>query len=529
MGVASARRRVVAILPEPVATSLRWIRRSGQAVLRAGAQPARSVARSFDANLRRVERWRHRRIVLATLTAGLVVAAAVGVGIVVGNWIALLLVVAVFGIEAATLAWRARPGRGRGRGWPAGDLVTGPEALTKIDHISSRAARFGPVFKTGFLETPTCCVVDLDLGTALLREHADQLGPPWGPYERFVPGGSVRGADAERSAELRRWYARALTVGLVRSWEPALARCTDAVLGALADDPESPAAGVDPRAAVRATVKRAWAEVMFGIAADAPEFAEMSAIVEAVDPDRGLYGRALPDAEVDAELDRLAELVRHAAATRDRSLVTTTLGDRFEELEPGALTDQSLVRNLVYTMITSHDDVAGLLVWVLWYVTQDPSWVEQLRSDPDGATALADRIVSETLRLEQSEFVMRRVLADVHFRGTVIPKGWFVRVCIKEIHRDPAKIAAATTFDPDRFLSDGGRRVYAPFGVDHRFCLGEVLTRTMARVFLVTLADEFDWVTRRDGERELSAQRHWSPSSRWELVLRRRRHVADAR
>ncbi len=65
------------------------------------------------------------------------------------------------------------------------------------------------------------------------------------------------------------------------------------------------------------------------------------------------------------------------------------------------------------------------------------------------------------------------------------------------------------------------REVYAPFGIDHRFCLGEHLTRTVARIFVLELAARFDVHTVADGPPELSQQRHWAPSSRWRVELSR--------
>src|SRR4051812_38768799 len=402
MGAGDVRRRVAAVLPAWVRRPLRWSVDRCRSVLQAGAQPLRSLRRCCDTDLRRAEPWRHRRVVVATVVAAVLVVAAFAVGVATGKWIAAIVVVLLFAVEAVALAWRARPRRGHAQHWPLGDLGSGADAMSRMNYFSSRAARYGPVFKTSFFGTPTCCVVDLEQGRKLLHEHADALGPPWGPYEQFVPGGSVRGVDADRSAPLRRTYARALTAGLVHSWEPAFARLTSSALDAMADDGES---GVEPRPRVRALVLAAWTEVLFGIADDDPACAEAAALVGDLDPDRRLYGRPFPDAVVIAKLERLAALVRHAAATRDHTEVPTTLADRFEEQQPGALADPAMMRNLLYTLITTRDDVAGLLMWILWYVTDQPSWLARVRDDPGDAAAVADRIVSETLRLEQSEFV----------------------------------------------------------------------------------------------------------------------------
>ncbi len=158
-------------------------------------------------------------------------------------------------------------------------------------------------------------------------------------------------------------------------------------------------------------------------------------------------------------------------------------------------------------------------MWVLTFLSDDPACARRLRNtdDPD---ALADRVVSETLRLAQSEYLWRRASRDIEFRGVVIPAGWLVRVSLRELHRDPAHFEHPDEFDPDRF-ADGrcGRSVYSPFGMDQHACLGEPFTRTTARIFATELARGYDYETVRDGPVEMSIERHWAPNSRWRVAL----------
>jgi hypothetical protein len=102
--------------------------------------------------------------------------------------------------------------------------------------------------------------------------------------------------------------------------------------------------------------------------------------------------------------------------------------------------------------INTRDDATGLLMWVLTFLSDDPACARRLRNtdDPD---ALADRVVSETLRLAQSEYLWRRASRDIEFRGVVIPAGWLVRVSLRELHRDPAHFE-----HPDEFDSGSLRR-----------------------------------------------------------------------
>jgi len=489
--------------------------------MRAGAQPVRAVRAASDGNFRRAYPWEARRAVSSLAIAVGVVALALLLGRALGSWIPAIVVVLGFAGEAVDLAWKQRRQRGRAQGWPPGSVRAGPDAMIVHDHFARRKAREGPVFKTMFAGSPTVCIADLDFARALFREHATDLSHAWGPIERFVPGGTIREGSEPRHTVLRRLHTRALTPGVVRSWEPTITQRVASHLTTMALD--APDRGVDPRPHVREMVLATWSDLLLGIPPEDPAYDEVSTLVSDLDPDRHIYARALPDDEVLRNLDRFAALLVNAQRERGRFRDCPSMAMRFEETEPGALTDPGTVRNVIYETINTRDDMAGLLMWVLKFLADDPAWLARLRAADGDEVGLADRIVSETLRLAQSEYIFRRAVREIRFGGVVIPATWAVRVCIHEIHRDPEKFDHADRFDPDRFRDDGcGRELYAPFGIDHHSCVGESLARTMARIFVTELARGFDAETIRDGPVELTIERHWAPSSRWRVALRTR-------
>jgi len=510
-------------LPDVIRLPLRRLRAATREVVRAGASPRLTVRLLTCGNLRRAEPRTWRRLGLAVAVAALLVVAGLGLAVRTGAWYVPGLVVVVFAGSALRGAWNARASRGVQEGLPPGRLGRGPGWLVHPEWFARHAAREGVVFKANFYDVPTVCTVDLATGTGLLRTRSGALGPAWAPYERFVPGGSVRGSDGVRHAELRQHYARTLGPDVVLSWVPLLEEFARASMEALAAECVT-AVGVNPREAVRTCVFTAWTRVIFAIRASDAELESLRRMVDELDPDRRFYAPEFTDAEVEARLDHLGALVV-AAARADDAPAPVTLAQRFDAGDARGLDEPALLRNLIYTMLTTRDDVAGLLVWVLWHLARSPEWAGRLRSATPG-DGVADRFVSEVLRLEQSEFVMRQSKEVLEYPAAagpvVVPAGWFVRVCVREIHRDEAVFPEATRFDPDRFLDGGcGRAVYAPFGIDHRACLGELLTRSFAAAF-VRIAAEFECVTVADGAVELSRQRHWAPSSHWRLRVTRR-------
>ena len=197
-------------------------------------------------------------------------------------------------------------------------------------------------------------------------------------------------------------------------------------------------------------------------------------------------------------------------------------------VEPQRGDDPTVLGNLIYMLEAGRTDVGGLLMWVLKQLTDHPAWLAELQApSPSSPSApdedsLADRVVKETLRLEQSEYLYRRVTSDIEIDGYVIPRGWLLRICIRDGHQDPAVFEHPDTFDPDRFL---GRKYmhseYAPFGLFRHMCVGAQLTQVIARTFVAELAQGFDCQVVEDGPPE-HPRFHWEPSPRFRIRLRER-------
>jgi cytochrome P450 len=188
--------------------------------------------------------------------------------------------------------------------------------------------------------------------------------------------------------------------------------------------------------------------------------------------------------------------------------------------------DYTVLDNLVFICRISMVNVEGLLRWVLAHLGHHPEWIARLRAEPDSGSALteptlADRIVMETLRLSQAEYLYRRLREDVRFEGFVLPKGWLVRLCIWESHRSADNFPGPDRFDPDRFLRDQARTAYMPFGGDRHACNGVPLSNMICRTFLDELTRGYEWsVTEADGlEREFRHWSHWRPSRQMRLRL----------
>lgn len=466
------------------------------------------------------------------LAVTLAFAAIVAVGIAVAaavRWPTLLPMAAGLAVLAMAAGWwRARPGYGGARGWPRGSLGVRASLLAIDDRNFFRdlARRYGPVFKFSQYGRPVVGIVGFGVGRELLHRRPDALAPAPLPYNRLVPKGMLRYMTPD---DHRREAAafRAAFVGVDLATVEAGVRqaCRTALERALG----SPDPGGTPMTEpLRIWANVALARLFFGVGEGDPRLDHILQLRERliVDGAGRAQQRRLESALADGAA-LLAELVEGAAPKSGSVLAGLCAGD------PKAVRDLTRSSNLSLTYRLATTDLSDLLSWLLAMLTDHPSWVDAVRRAPRVAgppagsqpTDLASRVVLETLRLEQSEFLYRRLLKPVELAGFRIPAGWLVRICVQESHRDPAIFSDPDRFDPDRFLHRTyGRSEYSPFGADNHGCLGAAMVLFLGRVFVEELCHGFEWRIVADGPptRGPRLRHHWRPSPRRRLVVARR-------
>jgi len=202
--------------------------------------------------------------------------------------------------------------------------------------------------------------------------------------------------------------------------------------------------------------------------------------------------------------------------------VTPCVWREIVRASPDAARDETVAGNLFLLHQASRESITGLVLWSLQLLGGAPEWCARIEADPDAA----DKVLSETLRLAQSEYVYRRVVRPLEVGGHRIPEGWMLRICVAESHRLDPPFERPETFDPARFEH---RRFssseHSPFGLDEHACLGARMSLTLARVFLVALVCGYDWTVVADGppERRNRHWSHWEPSSAFRIAVTAKR------
>lgn len=460
------------------------------------------------------------------LTAAVLATASAGVAAI--GWAAVASLATLRGLTAVVLvawglaAWRAHPAYGRRRGLPPGSLGirASLRAIVDPDFYAAEARRHGPVFKMTQFHRPVVCVLGIERGRRVLREHDDALAPPPLPLSMEVPRGFLRYMSDDDHARYAPLFRAAFSDAALAAAAPVAAAEAERALAALATASRASAgAGVEPRHEIHEHLLTALLRLFFG-GLLRPEDRALVEVLAADADVANAVGRASGRAR--ASLRRFEALIAERSADydpRDDSSVWAEIA----RIDPAATRDPTVVGNLYLMLQASWDSIGGLVCWIVQLLGTVPDWMDTVRRRPsDPGDDPFGRAVVEALRLAQAEYVYRHVRRPISIDGFRIPRGWFFRLLVAESHRLDPPFARPEVYDPDRHRGRPfGGTDFAPFGFDRHACLGARTTLAIARAFTERLVLASSWTVVADGPRERGNRHwnHWRPSSRLRILL----------
>lgn len=404
---------------------------------------------------------------------------------------------------------------------PPGQLVhLDQEEKANRAFLLHRSEQLGPVFKAIGWGELYVCVVGLPIGRRLLRDHSADLRPMTLDVTRLFPKGFLRQMQGDDHRRYRGQLNRAI--------KPSDLAASTAALGA------SAARGLQDYAAREhehhnraeayiATLSRITTEMMlllfFGAVPGTAAFDRLFAGYQKLGPHGLVWNITGRQQEAFAEIrDFLLGHFSGDPANLPESARQSVLGRMVEDGRP----DADMLGNLIYMVETGRYDSHALFRWLTKHAAERPELLARIRHEsPDTpGRSFAEAFALETLRMDQSERLMRRVQRNFVFDGHLIPKHATVRVCLWESHKSPAVFPSPFEFDPARFLEKPpSGEEFAPFGLDHHRCpFGDMSTR-MCVEFLRALARRYTVEAVADGQ-PIRGAYHWEPSSNFGVRLR---------
>ena len=427
--------------------------------------------------------------------------------------------------------WRARPGYGRSRRLPPGSLAIMSRGHERNPfHYETLIAKYGPILKLSRDMRPYVYIYGHERATRFLRDNDDAILGLEQPISRAIPNGFLRYMPPSVHSPYRKIIQSGISADLIDKSTPFISIAIRNALTQIAEDCRHASGGkVNFDTYLRDMIFAIVMKVFFAVDRDTPQFEKMSALHADIDTRTDTCGAGRRRHSSMAEMTLVLRQRVRATSQSPASSPPCFLNVMIEHNDAETI-DPTVLGNWAGMVEFATIDIVGLLRWLLKMLIDFPAWIGQVREEQTGGldrsrsadASLAERIVMETLRLERSEFLTRIATRDISFEGFRIPKGWSVRIGIREGNRNPEVFERATKFDPDRFINrEYSMTEYAPFGLYRHNCIGAVFATVIGRIFVEEFAAGFDLEPGGDWKTEY-APPHWRPLAGYLIGLKAR-------
>ncbi len=208
----------------------------------------------------------------------------------------------------------------------------------------------------------------------------------------------------------------------------------------------------------------------------------------------------------DKALVRLQELISEIIAER-RKNSDKEYGDALETFMAGTYADGSLLSDteitglVIATMFAGHHTSSGTATWILAELARQPGYSDEILAElqeifKDDAEITLESLreipkleafIEEVLRLHPPlVLLMRRVIEDIDYKGTLIESGKTVAISTYGSHRNPDYFPDPETFDPTRGKPDN-LYAYIPFGGGPHKCAGNAFALMQLKAIIAAL------------------------------------------
>ncbi|CAN1324610.1 Abscisic acid 8'-hydroxylase 4 [Linum perenne] len=180
--------------------------------------------------------------------------------------------------------------------------------------------------------------------------------------------------------------------------------------------------------------------------------------------------------------------------------------------EEGGLSEQQVSDNIIGVLFAAQDTTASILTWILKYLHDNLHVLQSVqeeqraiyRSNEEGKLALTwshtrqmevtNRVIMESMRMASIiSFTFREAVADVEYKGFVIPKGWKVLPLFRSLHHNTDLFHEPQTFNPSRFQTTIRPNTFIPFGKGDHSCPGNELAKLEMLILIHHLVTKFRW------------------------------------
>ncbi|CAN6196185.1 unnamed protein product [Urochloa humidicola] len=381
--------------------------------------------------------------------------------------------------------------------------------------FASKQKRYGEIFKTHLLGCPCVMLASPEASRFVLVTQAHLFKPTYPrSKERMIGPSALFFHQGDYHLRLRKLVQGALGPDALRALVPEVEASVRSTLAAW-----------DGRViSTFQAMKRLSFDVgivtIFGGRLDERRKAELRKNYSIVEKGYNSFPNSLP-----------GTLYHKAMQARRRlhGVLSDIMRERRERGEPGSdllgclmqsrsddgaplLSDEQIADNIIGVLFAAQDTTASVLTWIVKYLHDNPKLLEAVRAEQAAAReatgggrrpltwadtrsmALTHRVILESLRMASIiSFTFREAVADVEYKGFLIPKGWKVMPLFRNIHHNPDYFQDPHKFDPSRFQVAPRPNTFLPFGNGVHACPGNELAKLEMLVLIHHLVTEYRW------------------------------------
>ena len=412
-----------------------------------------------------------------------------------------------------------------GQPLPAGKFVM-LDAAEQADQkfLLKHSRKVGPVFKAVFDEKLCVCIIGLPLCRRFLQENWANLTPQTMDLSALFPEGFLRGMSGETHKKYRKATILAIDSELLSRDHSVIEEIVTDELAHYAENQQPGASPPEIYIQTLSTItSRVLLYIFFGACVGTERFAALMKMYNSLGPNGVVWSIGEPQKKAFYEIrDYLLEHLEQQGGAEDLWMQQSIMGRMHNN---GAL-DETSLGNLIYMVEMGRYDMHHLFRWLSKYAGENPGQLERIRdSEPrvnDGNIAPSEAFVLETLRLNQSERLMRVVNRDIAFDGCHIPKNFMVRLCMWESHKLPGSFEDAFSFKPERFTAaTPDKDQFSPFGMHQHSCPFADISTGLSAIFISILANNYTVEPIGNGP-PARGEYHWQPANQFSVRLTQR-------
>ncbi|XP_017697553.1 cytochrome P450 85A1-like isoform X3 [Phoenix dactylifera] len=179
----------------------------------------------------------------------------------------------------------------------------------------------------------------------------------------------------------------------------------------------------------------------------------------------------------------------------------------------GKLSDDQIIDLIITLVYSGFETVSTTSMMAVKYLSEHPRALEELRNEqfdirkgksPEDTLQWNDyksmiftrAVIFETLRLATVvNGVLRRTTQEMEMKGYIIPKGWRIYVYTREVNYDPFMYPEPLAFNPWRWLDKNleSHQYFLAFGGGGRLCPGKELGLVEIAMFLHHFVTKYRW------------------------------------